>query len=393
MGEKRIAIVTPYGAEPRYDNYPEFILAESLIERGWRVRMYTYALRDIPMYRTDLVYKGIAVARCRHRFGISPKLFLSLLYSRPDVVLCYHPKNFLSYTARLAARVIGARFIVEVTGILHDPYIVDDVDDPEATLKKNPHLITDFVGFVKDALSEGVRRSWNNYVLHSPTGNADRIIAINEQEKKYIFEFYGRSAERIYCATPRARDEGQMRPTILPIPDNFLFFIGQIKRRKGWDTAIEGMVALRRMGHPAHLVFVTPQKDLAVPIARARARGVLSDITFLSAVSNEERQWLYSHARAVLVPSTYEGFGLPVFEAFLSGAPVCASDIPVFREFLSHKENAILFTVGSGEALARAVIELDSDPALREHLIEKGRQTAERFSYERMVEKHISVFS
>ncbi len=393
MGKKSIAIVTPYGAEPRYDNYPEFILAEGLVERGWGVKMYTYALRGIPTYRTDLVYKGITVARCRQRFGISPKLFLYLLYSRPDVVLCYHPKNFLSYTALLAARVIGARFIVEVTGILHDPYIVDDVDDPEATLKKNPHLITGIAGFVKDVFKGGVRRSWNNYVLHSPTGNADRIIAINEQEKKYVLEFYGRSAERIYCATPRARDEGEMRPHVGTIPDDFLFFIGQIKRRKGWDTAIEGIAVLRSAGHSAHLVFVTPQKDLAVPIAYARERGVLNDITFLSAVSNEERQWLYRHARAVLVPSTYEGFGLPVFEAFLAGAPVCASDIPVFREFLTNRENAILFKMGSSEALARAVIELDSDPALREHLIENGRETAQRFSYGRMVEEHIRVFS
>ena len=392
MGEKSIAIVTPYGAEPRYDNYPEFILAEGLVERGWRVRMYTYALRDIPTYRTDVVYKSITVARCRHRFGISPKLFLSLLYSRPVVVLCYHPKNFLSYTARLAARIIGARFIVEVTGILHDPYIVDDVDDPEATIKKHPHLITGIIGFVKDVLPEGVRSAWNNYVLHSPTGNADRIIAINEQEKKYVLEFYGRSAERIYCATPRVQDTGQVQPSAA-IPNEFLFFIGQIKRRKGWDTAIDGIAALRSAGHPAHLVFVTPQADLAVPTAYARDRGVLNDITFLSAVSNEERQWLYSHARAVLVPSTYEGFGLPVFEAFLAGAPVCASDIPVFREFLTHRENAILFKMGSGEALARAVIELDSNPAFREYLKEKGRETAESFNYRRMVEEHIRVFS
>src|SRR3990167_3474344 len=99
MGEKRIAIVTPYGAEPRYDNYPEFILAESLIERGWRVRMYTYALRNILTYRTDLVYKGIAVARCRHRFGISPKLFLSLLLTSGRCVVLPSEEFFELYGA------------------------------------------------------------------------------------------------------------------------------------------------------------------------------------------------------------------------------------------------------------------------------------------------------
>lgn len=395
MRQHRVAIVTPYGASARYDNYAEFILAQVLRERGWDARMYTYAIRGIPTYQKDLVYKGVPTVRCRQRAGFSPKLFLSLLFFRPDTVICFHPKNLLMFTAMLSARALFVRFIVEVVGILHDPYIVSDVDDPTNTMRDNPALITSFLGFLKCVGNESTSGAWKNYILHAPTAQADTIVAINDQERGLIRQIYGRKAERIYYATPREEDT---QPEASPrgadkIPPGYLFFIGQVKRRKGWDTALAALAVLKRAGHASHLVFVTPDADHSVAAAYAEKEGIADDVTFLSAVTNEEKRWLYAHSRYVLVPSTYEGFGLPVFEAFLAGKPVCATDIPVFREFLVHGKNAMLSPVGDGEALARSVSTLDADPALQERLRVSGMQTAKEFGYERMVEAHIKVLA
>ena len=395
MRQHRVAIVTPYGASARYDNYAEFILAQVLRERGWDARMYTYAIRGIPTYQKDLVYKGVPTIRCRQRAGLSPKLFLSLLFFRPDTVICFHPKNLLMFTAMFSARALFARFIVEVVGILHDPYIVGDVDDPTNTMRDNPALITSFLGFLKRAGNEPMSGAWKNYVLHAPTAHADTVIAINGYEQELIRKIYGRTTERIYYAAPRGEGGEAATPPrgADRIPHGFLFFIGQIKRRKGWNTALSALSALRKTGRAAHLVFVTPDADTSEPEAYALEQDVLQDVTFLSSITNEERRWLYAHARYVLVPSTYEGFGLPVFEAFLAGKPVCATDIPVFREFLVDRRNAMLSPVGDGEALARSVSTLDADPALQERLRVSGMQTAKEFSYERMVEAHIKVFA
>lgn len=393
MNGKRIALVTPYGAAPRYDNYAEFMLAEELVTLGNTVRLYTYAVRDIPALQKDVVHRGVPAIRCRQRYGIAPKLFMSILRFRPDIVICFHPKNFLNFTAYCAARIVGARFIVEVVGILHDRAIVRDVDNPDETIRQSPHLVTNLAKAMSALRVMGVRKTWENYVLHMPTAHADTIIAINEQERELIARFYGRAAERIYYATPRNLPQTMKRPAgASHLPDGFLFFIGQIKRRKGWHTAIDAIAALNARGREAHLAFATPD-DLSIPTEYAREKGVLGKITFFKSVSNEERQWLYAHAAYVLVPSTYEGFGLPVFEAFLAGKPVCVSDTPVFRELLVHAEDAMLFKTGDADALAHVIEELDADGALREKLITEGRRTAARFSCERMVKEHLAVFS
>ncbi len=387
---KRIAIVTPYGAEERLDNYAEFILAQSLVEKGYDVRLYTYSMHK-PGYSKNNVYKGVPVYRCRHRFGVSPQLFASLIGFRPTVTLCFHPKNLLNFSAYVAARVTRSRFIVEIVGILHDPYIVEDVDNPLETLRTKPLLLTSLPKLFYHLLRR-TPNAWNNYVTHAPTAHADTIIAINEHEEQYIQKIYARTAPRIYWCTPRTQELQVQKPLSKPeIPAHFLFFIGQVKRRKGWDTAIDALAALKAQHMMRHLVFVSPQIDLKKPMEYAVEKGVREQISFLSAITNEEKQWLYTNCDAVLVPSRYEGFGIPVFEAFLARKPICATDIPVFDEFLVHKKNAMLSPVGDGEALAQSVSELSTDPDLALSLVRAGIETAALFSHERMVGEYITL--
>lgn len=394
--QKKIAIITPYGGEPRLDNYAEFNLAQGLIAKGWEVRMYTYSAKGMPGYDHDLIYKGIPVFRCRERLGISPRLFFLLLSFHPYTILGFHPRNFLNYSAYLASLIMSVRFVVQIVGILHDPYIVKDVDDPIGNLKDPRSVIMSLSQlfrrlFVHD-ITEGIKGKWKNYVLHTPTKHAYQIIAINKDEMQYIQSVYHRSAVLAYWCAPQAAEATEEKPKV-KLPTEFLFFIGQIKRRKGWDTAIEAIAKLKEKGIIKCLVFVTPHKDLSEPVAYANRLGVKEQIIFLSAVSNEERNWLYNHCQYVLIPSRYEGFGLPVFEAFLAQKPICATDIPTYLEFLAHKKNAMISRIGDGEDLARSIQELDADPALAPALILEGRKTILDFSSTRMVDSFLAAIT
>jgi glycosyltransferase involved in cell wall biosynthesis len=394
--KQKIAIITPYGGEERLDNYAEFNLAQGLIAKGWEVRMYTYSAKGIPTYDHDLTYKGIPIFRCPERLGVSPRLFSLLTSFQPDIVLGFHPRNFLNFSAYLAARFIGVRYAVQIVGILHDPYIVKDTDNPIGNLKDPRSVIVSFSQltarlFTKD-IYEGVIGKWKNYVLHMPTKNADQVIAINKDEMQYIQSVYGRKAMLAYwCAPQRSSGSTEQKPSV-DLPKDFLFFIGQIKLRKGWDTAIDAIAVLKEKGIIKHLVFVTPHKDLREPIAYATKGGVREQIVFLSAVSNEERNWLYHHCQYVLIPSRYEGFGLPVFEAFLAEKPICATDIPTYLEFLVHKKNAMVSVIGDGAGLARSIQELDNDPSLGRALVEEGKKTLEDFSASHMVDSFLAAF-
>ena len=89
-------------------------------------------------------------------------------------------------------------------------------------------------------------------------------------------------------------------------------------------------------------------------------------------------------ARAVLFPSLYEGFGLPVLEAMLLGTPVMTSNVSSLPEIAG--DAALLVDPYDVEAMSRAIRDLDADNGLRSELAARGRLRAEVFSakaYER----------
>src|SRR5438067_13843509 len=83
-------------------------------------------------------------------------------------------------------------------------------------------------------------------------------------------------------------------------------------------------------------------------------------------------------ARAVLFPSLYEGFGLPVLEAMLLGTPVVTSTTASVPEIAG--DAAILVNPYDTRALSQAIRDLDQDEALRESLVERGFAQAAKFS-------------
>lgn len=390
----KIAIVTPFGAEPRFDNYAEFVLARGLCKLGYAVHFYTYKLRGNPLHARNTLYKGVVTIRCRQRFGISFGLFFSLLRFRPRIVILFHPRSFLNFSAYLAARTSGARIVSEIVGILHDPYITSDRDDPIPNVLQDVRLLTQWQDLLWVPFSRKPFWQWKNFIFHMPIAKADRIVAINKDEQQYVRRFYGREADLIYWCIPKTPRE-EVRPpedTYGRLPSTYLLFIGQIKKRKGWDTVVEALQILKKRGVKKNLVFVCPTKELRSAHEYIQRLGVSDQVFFLSAITNEEKNWLYAHAQYVLAPSRYEGFGLSVFEAFQARKPVLATDIPVYLEFLEHRRNAMISKTGSAEALAGNILELDGNLRLQSTLTLEGVKTADRFSEDVMLKKFLELF-
>ena len=385
----RIAIITPYGAEPSRDHYAEFLLAKGLKDLGYQVNFYTYKLKKIPGYQGNLTYQGVNVIRCQQRFGISPSLIFRLIHYRPRVVLYFHPRSFLSFSAYLGAKIVGAKTISEIVGILHDPFIVKDRDNPIDNFLPQINLITDIKKLVTALLQGNIYAHWLNFIFHMPVAKADTIVAINQDEQFYIKKFYHRDSELIYWASPANPMSEQVKPAGV-IPGQYLFFIGMVKKRKGWDTAIEAVEKLKRQGLHKNLVFVSPS-DNAEAVDYARQLGIDGQIYFFQKITNAEKNWFYAHAQFILAPSRYEGFGLPVFEAFTAGKPLLATDIAVYLEFLEHKKNAMISKCGDSSGLADNIRELDANPALAESLVINGKKTAAQFSAAVMINKFVNL--
>lgn len=148
---------------------------------------------------------------------------------------------------------------------------------------------------------------------------ADHVLAVSERTKRDAIELYGIDAAKI-TVTPHGVD-----PAFGPGDDGhdgYLLFVGAVQSRKNPLAAVE---AAKRAGLP--LVVVGPEKEPALA-RELRARG--ADVR--GWVEKPELAELYRRAAALVLPSRYEGFGVPVLEAMASGTPVVLSDDPALRE-------------------------------------------------------------
>ena len=92
----------------------------------------------------------------------------------------------------------------------------------------------------------------------------------------------------------------------------------------------------------------------------------------------------------VVFASLYEGFGLPILEAQAMGRPVITSNFGAMKEAAG--EGALLVDPYSVEAIREAILRITREPALREDLIAKGRENAERFRAEAVAARYGELY-
>ena len=116
----------------------------------------------------------------------------------------------------------------------------------------------------------------------------------------------------------------------------------------------------------------------------AHDAGIAQDVAFVGFVTAEELEALYDVATAVVLPSLYEGFGLPVLEAMSRSVPVATSGRTSLREVAG--DAALTFDPEDEYSIAAAIQSLLRDEELRERLRAAGLERAGRFTWERAAE-------
>jgi glycosyltransferase involved in cell wall biosynthesis len=124
--------------------------------------------------------------------------------------------------------------------------------------------------------------------------------------------------------------------------------------------------------------------------ARATAAGVEDLVRHLGRRPRAELSWLFHHARALVFPSLFEGFGIPVVEAMQCGCAVACSGTTGLPEVA--QDAALYFDPTNVADLARAIARVWQDDALRRDLAARGKKHAADFTPQRLVAGHVEAF-
>jgi glycosyltransferase involved in cell wall biosynthesis len=169
----------------------------------------------------------------------------------------------------------------------------------------------------------------------------------------------------------------------LALPDHFAFFPAQTFPHKNHLTLLDALAIARdSLGTTIPLVASGHQNDFFPRIAR-RAHELRLDtqVRFVGFVSPVELRALYRLARCMVFPSSFEGWGLPVVEAFHEGTPVACADATSLPEVAG--DAALLFPADSPTRLAEQLVRLWRDEGLRARLTALGRERAAALSWTR----------
>ena len=225
---------------------------------------------------------------------------------------------------------------------------------------------------------------------------SDRIIAISEQTKKDIIEFFTIPPDRIDVvyqgcdpAFYHETDENSRKGfrTKYNLPAQFLLYVGTIEPRK---NLLQIVKALHISGSDMPLVVIGQATPYIEIVKQYIADHGLKNIYFLGKVPNGDLPALYQIAEVFIYPSSFEGFGIPILEALNSGTPVITSKGSCFPE--AGGPDSIYIDPDQPEEIATSISKIMDDAALRKHMSVAGKRYAEQFREETIAPQIMEVY-
>lgn len=232
---------------------------------------------------------------------------------------------------------------------------------------------------------------------------ADRIITVSYNSKRDLVDYFGivpSQVDVIYNGVspefrpdvPEAERERVARKYGLPRP--YLLFLGGEKPHKNAQNVVRAFGEARRMRPdlPHVLALAGP-----MPKNPARIDALISALDLSGAIArpgrieDEDLPGLFAGADALLYPTLYEGFGLPVVEAMACGTPVLTSSTSALQEIAGGY--AYLVDPLDVDAIARGILLLATDAKVRADFVELGRKRALDFSWDKAAERTLEVYA
>lgn len=220
---------------------------------------------------------------------------------------------------------------------------------------------------------------------------ADLVLTVSEHARRTILERLGVGPDRVRAIyhgvseilfDPARHASPEAVRARYGIREPYLLFVSTVQPNKNLVRLLEAFDLLRRGELKGWQLVIAGQRGwMADPIyARAEALGLGSDVVFTGFVEEQVLPTLYRQAALFVLPSLIEGFGIPVIEAMASGVPVVVSSGGALPEVVG--DAGVIVDPYVTEEIARGILALAQDAALRQTLAARGRARAARFRWE-----------
>jgi len=213
--------------------------------------------------------------------------------------------------------------------------------------------------------------------------NASKIIAVSENTKKDLVEMYNGNPEKIEVVYHGVKIPKLIDKQKIDYP--YILYIGRLETRKNVDGLIHAFNLLKKKYQIPHkLVLVGPMGYGHEKI------NIGKDTIIRGYVSDKEKWQLLQNAEMYVLPSFYEGFGMPILEAQIVGCPVIVSNISSMPEVSGN--GAILIDPKNIEEICEKMYKVISNQDFKKDLIYKGYENVKNFSWEKCAKKTLNVF-
>jgi glycosyltransferase involved in cell wall biosynthesis len=227
--------------------------------------------------------------------------------------------------------------------------------------------------------------------------HADKIIAVSEQTKLDLINFFNveesrieviyQNCDPIFLSKVTEHEKTRIRNTY-NLPEEFLLNVGTIETRKNSLLIVK---ALKKLQDNIHLVIIGKETPYTQVVKNFIANNnLMSRVHFLKNVSFHDLPGIYQQASIFIYPSVFEGFGIPVVEALSSGIPVIAATGSCLEE--AGGKNSIYVDPNDSDELANQINLLINNTEKRELMIRSGFEHINNFSNQQIADKLFKLY-
>lgn len=200
---------------------------------------------------------------------------------------------------------------------------------------------------------------------------ADMVIAISQATKKDLVDILGVDASRIEVLYQSCHPIFQKKEILeLPLnslPKEYILYVGTVNKRKNLMGILKSLASIPRDQQiPLIVIGKGSERYLKEIKAKIKSYGLVDEVYFMGSVENESLKAFYQHARCTILPSFYEGFGIPIIESLFCGTPVITSNVTSLPE--ASGDCGILVNPNSTDDIAQAIQRMTQDNELYSQL-------------------------